>query len=301
MIESDHNILILNISCPWDVKVKKERTEIFNLRNKKCQEEFFNNTNNTDVLSKCLNNRNVVTGGKLWLKSVKNLILKSFRKIRLTNQENKSKVQNLLSKRKEMSKGSVDEEITEEICKRNKQIILEQISGMSDTSGNMNRVKMWKIKQRVCPKRANCVPVAKKDEDGNLVSNKTQLQQLYVSVYKHRLRHRIERPEYRQMKEHKEYLFQLRLKLAKTRKSPNWTQSDLSKVMKKLKVNKATDPVGLVTELFKPGVAGFDMVKSVLTLCNMIKEECKIPDFVKMTNITSIYKQKGSKMELNSE
>ena len=130
------------------------------------------------------------------------------------------------------------------------------------------------------------MPVAKKDEDGNLVSNKTQLQQLYVSVYKHRLRHRIERPEYRQMKEHKEYLFQLRLKLAKTRKSPNWTQSDLSKVMKKLKVNKATDPVGLVTELFKPGVAGFDMVKSVLTLCNMIKEECKIPDFVKMTNIT---------------
>ena len=86
------------------------------------------------------------------------------------------------------------------------------------------------------------------------------------------------------MWEHKEYLFQLRLKLSKTRKSPDWTHSDLSKVMKKLKVNKATDPVGLVTELFKPGVAGSDMVNSVLTLCNMIKEECKIPDFVQMTN-----------------
>ena len=118
VIESDHNILILNIS--WDVKVKKERTEIFNLRNKKCQEEFFNSTNNTDVLSKCLNNRNVVTGGKLWLKSVKTLILKSFRKIRLTNQEKKSKVQNLLTKRKEMPKGSVDKEIKKEICRRNK-------------------------------------------------------------------------------------------------------------------------------------------------------------------------------------
>ena len=60
VVESDHNILILNISCPWDVKVRQERTEIFNMRNKKCQEEFFKNTNNTDILSKCLNNRNVV-------------------------------------------------------------------------------------------------------------------------------------------------------------------------------------------------------------------------------------------------
>ena len=197
---------------------------------------------------------------------------------------NVGNVQNLLTKRNEMPKGSVDKEITEEICRRNKETILEKIGGMSYTSGNMNRVKMWKIKQRVCPKRNNCVPVAKKDENGNLVSNKIQLQKLYVRVYKDRLRHRTERPEYRQMREHKEYLFQLRLKLSKTRKSPDWTHSDLSKVMKKLKVNKVTDPVGLVTELFKPGVAGSDMVNSVLTLCNMIKEECKIPDFVQMTN-----------------
>ena len=103
------------------------------------------------------------------------------------------------------------------------------------------------------------------------------------------------------MKEHKEYLFNLRLKLSKIRKSADWTPSDMKKVMKKLKVNKATEPVGLVNELFKPGVAGSDVVDSVLTLCNMIKYEYRIPVFMELTNITSIYKNKGSRQDLNND
>ena len=68
-----------------------------------------------------------------------------------------------------------------------------------------------------------------------------------------------------------------------------------------LKVNKAADPVGLISELFKPGVAGEDLVNSMLTLCNMIKAECEIPKFVELTNITSIYKNKGSKLDLEND
>ena len=124
---------------------------------------------------------------------------------------------------------------------------------------------------------------------------------MYVRVYKDRLRHRTVRPEYRQMKEHKEYLFNLRFKLSKLRRSAEWGQSHIMKVFKNLKVNKATDPVGLVSELFRPGVAGTDVVSSVLTLCNMIKEECRIPEFMQFTNITSIWKQRGSRLDLNND
>ena len=134
---------------------------------------------------------------------------------------------------------------------------------MSDNTGNMSRLKMWKIKSKVCPKNSSSVPVAKLDESGNLVCNSLQLQQLYIRVYKDRLRHRTILPEYRQMKEHKEYLFSLRLKLLKTRKTPEWNYSDINQVMKKLKTNKATDLVGLVGELFKPGIAGTDVVKTM--------------------------------------
>ena len=38
-----------------------------------------------------------------------------------------------------------------------------------------------------------------------------------------------------------------------------------------------------------------------LTLCNMIKDECRIPEFMQFTNITSIWKQKGSRLDLNND
>ena len=100
IVESDHNVLILNISCQWDVKVVKERIEIFNLRNKKCQEKFFLKTNDTNILSNSLEGRNVITGGKNWIKSLKTFIHQSFKKIRLTGRKENIKVQNLLTDRK---------------------------------------------------------------------------------------------------------------------------------------------------------------------------------------------------------
>ena len=169
-MNSDHNILVLDICYPWDVRIRKKKIEIFNLRNKKCQAEFLNHTNQTDVLSRSLENRDVVTGGKHWLKSMKTLVHKNFRKIRITNNASQSKIQELLSKRNPEEN---DEEITEEICQRNRRLILEQIGNMSDMTGNMSMMKMWKVKQKVCPKNATSVPVAKLDEDGNLVCNRT--------------------------------------------------------------------------------------------------------------------------------
>ena len=36
-------------------------------------------------------------------------------------------------------------------------------------------------------------------------------------------------------------------------------------------------------------------------LCNKVKAECSIPKFLELTNITSIYKNKGSKTDLNND
>ena len=171
---------------------------------------------------------------------------------------------------------------------------------MSDRGGNMSRIKMWKIKQKLCPKYETSVPVAKKDKDGYLVCNQSQLKKLYVEVYTERLSHRKMQEEYSDLKQNKEYLFELRLKLSKTRKSDDWTMADLNKVMKNLKTKKAADPVGLVSELFKPGVAGSDLSQSTLMLCNM-KDECRIPWITEFAIIRSIFKKKGSKLDLNND
>ena len=58
-IESDHNPLIMEINIPWNSKIRENRIEIFKLRNKNCQKDFFQNTNNSDILSKCLMDRNI--------------------------------------------------------------------------------------------------------------------------------------------------------------------------------------------------------------------------------------------------
>ena len=47
----------------------------------------------------------------------------------------------------------------------------------------------------------------------------------------------------------------------------------LGKRLKKLKVKKARDPNGLANILLKPNIAGNDLKKALLLMCNGIKEE----------------------------
>ena len=110
-----------------------------------------------------MEDRDVITGGKDWLKCVKTIVHNSFRKIRITDQKENIGVQRLLSKRNGSCDNTViDVEITEKIYERNRNIILDQVHEMSDQSGNMSRINMWKIKQKVHPKYEASVPVAKK-------------------------------------------------------------------------------------------------------------------------------------------
>ena len=88
----------MNLRVPWNFYIRKPRLELFNLRNKKAQEEFFKITNENQELIKCLENQNVVKGGKNWIKRLKNIIQKSFRKIRIKERKEDIEIQKLLHK-----------------------------------------------------------------------------------------------------------------------------------------------------------------------------------------------------------
>ena len=77
-IESDHNPLKLEINLSWNPKMSKKRTEIYNLRNKECQASFKEFTNNSDILTKCLIQQDIKTGGKIWLNNLKFVIMQTF-------------------------------------------------------------------------------------------------------------------------------------------------------------------------------------------------------------------------------
>ena len=205
--ESDHNPLIIDIDVFWNSKIKPDRTEIFNLRNAECQDSFFRHTNNSDILTKCLINKDIRSGGRLWLKNLKYIIQTNFKKIRITNQKTSNadaEISILIEQRRhrdEPQNKLIEQEISQKIYEKNRSIILEQVGGMVDMSSNLSRPRMWKIKQKVCPKKDVSYPVAKIDSNGDLITNKSELKILYANTYKDRLRHREIKPEYQILKQ----------------------------------------------------------------------------------------------------
>ena len=78
---------------------------------------------------------------------------------------------------------------------------------------------MWKILKRKVPKNAPSVPVGKKDKSGNLITNIEGLKSLYLKTYINRMRDRPIKDEYKDIKEMKEELFDIRLNISKCNES----------------------------------------------------------------------------------
>ena len=57
----------------------------------------------------------------------------------------------------------------------------------------------------------------------------------------------------------------------------------------------------MLNELFKPGVIGCDLKEAVLQLMNGIKREMVVPSMMQLSNITTLYKNKGSRFDIENE
>ena len=71
--------------------------------------------------------------------------------------------------------------------------------------------------------------------------------------------------------------------------------------MKELTNVFARDPHGFINEIFKPGVAGNNLIEGLLMLVNEVKNQQKIPDIFQFANITSFFKGKGNKFEMDND
>ena len=126
------------------------------------------------------------------------------------------------------SKSEINQRISDAVFERNRTMILEQISDMSDVSGGFSRSKMWKVRQKVCPKNTTPCVMAKKNKDGDIISNRIELKKLYSDTYKDRLKHRLIKPNYTHLKHPPTWGFQ-------DEKTNPWSESELLKVTSKLK------------------------------------------------------------------
>ena len=120
VIETDHNAEILELNIQFS-KRKPEREEIFNLKNKACQEAFYNETEifQTDLPFQ--------VQSKFWLKHFNSILYKCFRKIRIVNNRKKdiNGTQNLMTKRIKLQKDLKSNIIDDEMKLKIKQRIIE--------------------------------------------------------------------------------------------------------------------------------------------------------------------------------
>ena len=320
-ITSDHNIL----QCTFNIPIEKKsspRTEIHRLRNEDELKLFKEATTNTDKFTKCFSEitGDVKTQGERWMKTLWNTIRCCFKKIRIRDgkytgkNENLKKIEErklLLQKLQITTKpaerhtiedqiSKIEEEITDEYKDQQIKKIEEQLQIITDADGKVNTAGAWKLRRKICPKPIEQLS-AKKDKEGNLVTNPEKIKDIYLEAYEDRLKHREIIPKLKEHKKLREELFQKRLETTKQKKSPPWTMVELEKVLAKLKRKKATDPVGLVNELFLLDNIGDDLKKSLLMLLNKIKDQLQEPDFMNLANITSFWKGKGAKDDIENE
>ena len=320
IVESDHNPLVCTLKIKWDNRIKIARKEVFKLKDTEGLIRFNEITSNCPKLIQISNNSpNFSEDAEKWMKKIQEIMHQSFKKVRIigkgrpqnteldglmkAKQDLRSKLGKAPPSVENRIKDNIDK-IEEEIYKicsdRNSKIVKDHISELSNEEGHVFRPNMWRLKQKLCPKN-NDPPMAKKDVNGKLISNPEKLRLLYLETYKQRLRHREIQPDYKELEILKNYLFNIRLSLSKTRKSKPWSKQQLYKVLKSLKPGKSCDALGYSNELFKPGVIGSDLVVSLLNIINRAKYELVIPRPIRLTKITSIYKNKGEKCDLQND
>ena len=194
----------------------------------------------------------------------------------------------------------VVEKITKLVSEENRDRIMEQFEHLDQTDDNIN-MGIWKVKNKHFPKKTASVPSAKADINGRLVSDPNGLKNLYLDTFTHRLRQRPIKEKYSKLFELQKEVLDRRLIITSENKSPDWSEIDVIEVLKSLKNGKSRDPLGMCNEIFKPPVAGADLVTSLTIMMNKIKSEVTIPDQLRMKNITAIYKNKGSKSDLEND
>ena len=269
---SDHSNLFLHLNVKRSEKSK--RIEIFNLKDSESLTLFKKETTKSTKLTESFIKVNT-TEQQIdeWKNSLDSIMKKCFKKIRLGGKTKVTEVSKLINERakfkethakssgkekERLSKliDSKDDEIAKYLETQNSEKVFKNFNSFADTSGVFNTNGMWKLKKKIFPTKNKSSILAKKNDNGKLVTNPMELKSLYLRTYVNRLRHRQIKPGFENLKLLKEYLCTKRLEITKENQAPRLTRNKMDRVLKDLKTNKARDPHGLINEMFKQDATG---------------------------------------------
>ena len=323
---TDHNMLIGTFKLKVNEKVLEERKEIFKYNDDEGQKRFMELTSK-NTLTKCFDEeKDILKASSKWLKELNNILHRSFKKVRISNKQSKRSIVIEKIKTKQKVKHELDtltsglksknveanyinikkkhdledklERVENEIADFNAAkhaaTIKEHFAEISSEDGEFSSLKMWRLKKKLFQNNSE-VPTAMVDHCGNLISGKSSLKDLYKTTYQDRLSSKPIKQGWELIENMKNELFIERIELSSAIKSEPWTLDKIKNTCKKLKRRKARDRDDLIFELFRPELAGNDLMTSMTKMFNEIKRTLKIPPFLQKVTITSLYKNKGLK------
>ena len=312
VVKSDHYTLISKFEVNWTDN-KPKRNEHFKLRDENGLNKFESLTTTSSNLRSCFHKGlSLENACAKWYNEIDKILHQCFKKVRVTNVPPKKsidyeiyialsqikQIKELYATCHEMNKSTLKIELRYEEQKvallqgnKCKKIINENMSHLlKDGSFSFNDA--WKLKKKMFP-MCRDAPFAVYDTNENLVTDYAGILNVMKVEFTFRLRNRIINKEYEELKELKEYLCSLRLQISKSANYEKWTIKQLYCAINKLKNNKCKDPHGHINELYKN--MGIDGVISLLDMLNFIKEDLLIPTHLNLSNVSTIYKGKGSK------
>ena len=159
-IESDHIPIVSKLILKWNMRPKKEKLELFNLKNKACQKKFKIETstvmNNGELSSIFDENEDLNILAERFMKKLNNVIFKCFRKVRITEKKDEEK-ENIL-KRWNSLRAKHDLESRRELKDNEKELadkyaeeyflkIKERIGDTDCEDGGLHPGSLWGLKK----------------------------------------------------------------------------------------------------------------------------------------------------------
>ena len=308
---SDH----FTLSALFDIKFRKqrpEREERYNFKSPEGFDIFKQILDNEDSLTRCFDNEDSIEKQvDKWYMEFNKILSRCFKRVRITDKVKPTRISELFKMRTEIKQREkkdkdnmdinveledIESEISAEIGKQNRDKIFQNFSSLDQSEGGALSQGLWDIKKKVFPKTAPAIPAAKRDITGRIITDPAGLKKLYLETFSHRLRTRPSKQSVVENFELQKALLEKRLVVTEEEDCNEWSEFDVTKVMKSLKNGKSRDPLGLINELFK--VQGSDLIKSLALMMNRVRSTLTIPNLFSLKDISPIYKNKGSRLDL---
>ena len=310
-VDSDHMTTLARIKLNI-VPHKIQQETVYNLKNINAQKQFKSITSSTkDFSTSITNNNSVQVKYDMWKVVLDSHVKHAFKKLRVRKPKIKSsEVDNLIRKRNKLKRTKKPSTfmLDNHESQISKLLIQDGVSKSHqfrkycDLKSTLPLQQLWKLKNKLWPKKAPALPMAKYNHKGRLVTTPHEIMNVLRKEFKDRLRPRKTKAILSNHMRNAHEVTRLKLELAWKNKSAPFSKSEFEKFIQDLKIGKARDPLGLCAEMLKPEAMGSDMKQSLLEMLNNIKEEGKIPDVMREAVITAIPKSgSGSKFKLENE